>query len=45
MFAQQGNEVIYLKRVKMGRLYLDSSLELGTYRELTDAEIEELSER
>jgi 16S rRNA pseudouridine516 synthase len=45
MFAQQGNEVVYLKRVKMGSLYLDSSLELGTYRELTDAEIEELAER
>ncbi len=39
MFAKQGNEVIYLKRVKMGSLFLDSSLELGKYRELTDEEI------
>ncbi len=43
MFAQQGNEVIYLKRVKMDSLFLDSSLELGKYRELTDDEISLLS--
>lgn len=43
MFAQQGNEVVYLKRVKMGSLFLDSSLESGKYRELTDDEIELLS--
>ncbi len=40
MFAQVGNEVVYLKRVKMGSLCLDSSLPLGGYRELTEDEVE-----
>lgn len=43
MFSQMGNEVIYLKRVKMGKLELDKNLELGSYRELTEEEIELLS--
>lgn len=43
MFSQMGNEVIYLKRVKMGNLELDQNLELGSYRELTEEEIELLS--
>lgn len=43
MFAQMGNEVVYLKRVKMGNLELDSSLPLGGYRELTEDEISLLS--
>lgn len=43
MFSQMGNEVIYLKRVKMGNLELDKNLELGSYRELTEEEIELLS--
>ena len=38
MFSQLGNEVIYLKRVKMGSLYLDSSLKPGEYRELREEE-------
>ena len=45
MFAQLGNEVVYLKRVKMGNLELDPSLPLGGYRELTEEEIQELSEK
>lgn len=40
MFSQIGNEVVYLKRIKMGGLELDSSLALGSYRELTAAEID-----
>ena len=43
MFAQQKNEVIYLKRVKMGNLILDSSLKTGQYRQLTENEKELLS--
>ena len=45
MFAQLGNEVVYLKRVKMGNLELDPSLPLGGYRELTEEEIQKLSEK
>lgn len=40
MFAQVGNEVVYLKRVKMGNLLLDSALPLGGYRELSEDEVE-----
>ncbi len=43
MFAQLGNEVVYLKRVKMGQLELDPAIPLGGYRELTKEEIERLS--
>ena len=43
MFAQLGNEVIYLKRVKMGQLELDPAIPLGGYRELSQDEIELLS--
>lgn len=42
MFAAVGNEVVYLKRVSMGALQLDPALPVGSYRELTDAEIETL---
>ena len=45
MFAQLGNEVVYLKRVKMGQLELDPSLSPGGYRELTEEEIQKLSEK
>ena len=45
MFSQLGNKVIYLKRIEMGKLVLDSNLELGSYRELTEKEIEILSEK
>jgi 16S rRNA pseudouridine516 synthase len=40
MFEAVGKKVIYLKRLTMGSLALDESLELGEYRELTDEEIE-----
>lgn len=39
MFAQVGNEVVYLKRVAMGNLKLDETLPLGKYRELTAEEV------
>lgn len=45
MFSQVGNEVVYLKRIKMGGLCLDPAIELGSYRELTESEIEMLSEK
>jgi 16S rRNA pseudouridine516 synthase len=36
MFQAVGKRVVYLKRIQMGPLSLDESLELGEYRELTD---------
>lgn len=39
MFSQVGNEVVYLKRIAMGKLNLDESLPPGSYRELTEAEV------
>jgi 16S rRNA pseudouridine516 synthase len=39
MFAAFGLEVIYLKRLRMGSLLLDESLEPGEYRELTEEEL------
>ena len=39
MFAAVGKKVVYLKRLSMGPLQLDSNLELGEYRELNDSEI------
>ncbi|NWQ43071.1 rRNA pseudouridine synthase [Bacillus sp. EB106-08-02-XG196] len=44
MFEAVGKKVIYLKRISMGPLPLDESLELGEYRELTDEEVELLKE-
>lgn len=43
MFSQLGNEVVYLKRVKMGQLQLDPTISPGSYRELTREEIALLS--
>ncbi|KAB2329321.1 pseudouridine synthase [Bacillus mesophilum] len=40
MFEAVGKRVMYLKRMSMGPLELDPSLELGEYRELTDEELE-----
>ncbi len=45
MFQAIGMEVVYLKRVSMGGLHLDETLELGEYRELTDDEIKLLKEK
>ena len=39
MFKAIGMEVIYLKRISMGKLKLDDTLMLGDYRELTAQEI------
>lgn len=44
MFAAVEKKVIYLKRLSMGPLKLDESLELGSYRELTEEEIKTLKE-
>ncbi|QAY66390.1 pseudouridine synthase [Paenibacillus protaetiae] len=42
MFEAVGKKVVYLKRVAMGPLTLDDDLEEGTYRELTEEEVERL---
>jgi len=39
MFEKTGNEVVYLKRISMGEVMLDESLEPGEVRELTENEI------
>jgi 16S rRNA pseudouridine516 synthase len=39
MFEAVGKRVVYLKRVAMGPLRLDPSLEAGEYRELTEEEV------
>ncbi|SFJ16036.1 pseudouridine synthase [Thermoflavimicrobium dichotomicum] len=44
MFAAIGKKVVYLKRLAMGSLRLDPSLEPGEYRELTKEEIEILKQ-
>ncbi len=44
MFQAVDKRVVYLKRISMGPLPLDESLELGEYRELTDEEVELLKE-
>ena len=44
MFAQMGNKVIYLKRIKMGNLELDSSIPLGQWKELSEEELSLLKE-
>lgn len=36
------NEVVYLKRIQIGNLKLDETLELGAYRELTSNEVSDL---
>ena len=42
MFQAVGKRVVYLKRLSMGPLELDETLELGEYRELTDEELKML---
>ncbi|MBF2684641.1 rRNA pseudouridine synthase [Listeria welshimeri] len=39
MFAARGKTVSYLKRISMGQLQLDESLELGEYRPLIETEL------
>ena len=40
MFKFVENEVLYLKRVKMGKLLLPENLKLGEYRELSEEEMD-----
>lgn len=44
MFQAVGKEVLYLKRISMGHLQLPHDLEKGTYRALTEQEINALKE-
>ena len=43
MMEAVGNEVLYLRRIRMGYVKLDESLALGEYRRLTDEEVASLS--
>jgi len=43
MFASVGCKVIYLKRLAIGGLALDTYLELGEYRELSEEELHEIT--
>lgn len=43
MFSSIGKKVLYLKRLSMGPIFLDSDLPIGAYRELTDKELEQLT--
>lgn len=45
MFQAVGKEVLYLKRLSMGNLKLDSTLAPGEYRELTREEVATLENR
>lgn len=42
MFQALGKEVVYLRRVAMGKLELDPELRLGEYRKLSEEEVESL---
>lgn len=42
MFEKVGKTVVYLKRIRMGSLYLDDTLSLGECRKLTNEEITKL---
>ena len=42
MFLSVGNEVTYLKRLRMKHLILDETLKKGEYRLLTDEELNDL---
>ncbi|MCM3783095.1 rRNA pseudouridine synthase [Neobacillus mesonae] len=45
MFEAVGSEVLYLKRISMGSLILDPDLPMGSYRELTEQELDSLLNR
>ena len=40
MFTAVGNKITYLKRISMGSLQLDDSLELGEYKELSESDLQ-----
>lgn len=42
MFEAVDKEVVYLRRIRMGSLVLDDTLATGSYRRLTDMELEQL---
>ena len=42
MFLARDNEVVYLKRISIGGIALDDTLDRGEYRDLTQAELEPL---
>ena len=42
MFQAVGKKVIFLKRLSMGSLMLDETLEKGAFRPLTEEELEKL---
>jgi 16S rRNA pseudouridine516 synthase len=42
MFLAVDKEVTYLKRIAMGSINLDETLDLGAYRHLTDKELKQL---
>lgn len=44
MFQAAGSKVIYLKRVSMGPLLLDEALPKGSFRELSESELEALKQ-
>lgn len=44
MFEAVDKTVVYLKRLSMGPLKLDNTLDLGQYRELTEEELDRLKE-
>ncbi|MFK8792836.1 pseudouridine synthase [Planococcus plakortidis] len=45
MFESVNKRVVFLKRLSMGTLELDETLELGKYRELTEDELTKLKQR
>lgn len=45
MFEAVDKKVIYLKRLRMGQLYLDDALELGDYRPLSEHELQLLERK
>ncbi|MDO5047667.1 MAG: pseudouridine synthase [Anaerococcus sp.] len=40
LFSNNGNEVVSLKRLAIGELFLDSHLDYGEYRELSEKEVD-----
>ena len=45
MLHAVGNEVVYLKRIRMGSLMLDAELPKGSYRRLTEEELDGIFRR
>jgi 16S rRNA pseudouridine516 synthase len=45
MMEAVGKQVVYLKRIRMGQLTLDETLALGTYRALTETELQQLQHK